>query len=302
MIDTDPMLWDNAFPEEVRQQVFGHFFNADGSEIETASQYHTETMWRHVNMVFFAFQKSKHLTRLFSPDEQTVFCWATLLHDIAKPQCIVAKQRKICTECHRPNVPSLEEKRVISCRSCKSSRLTTISDDFQVCDDCGECNVRILKRKEIVNCYFCKAVLPNEVVTQHGWHGHDTVGASPEVLDPILELIGLPSNEAIRKMVRFHSLVHARIHMEKNSNRAKAEAKKKQSMHHGGFNEELGFDPFALPFAEALTRVFGDPKIAMAAVLLSAADDKGKESPIVEDGFSEEFVDGLIAQLMEGGT
>lgn len=297
----NPTNWDNEIPDFVVKEIYPKFFDESGAPIITYSQYHTENMWDHVNAVFRNFCELWGEYRDQLSGMWLTGVWGVLLHDIAKPDTIVEKQRKICPDCHRPNVPTLRERKVTHCFSCKSDDLTSTSDKWQVCNDCGKYLPHKLDAKDNTNCYVCKARLPEASVLQHGWHGHDAKGGSKEFLWPILAKIdGLNESmkEDILKLVRCHSIVHALMHREFESSRANAEANKQHSIHRETF-EEFGFNPFEGSFKDGLMGLFANSQLATVAILLSTADDRGKSTEIQEEKFPEEFIRALVAQLQD---
>ncbi len=119
---------------------------------------------------------------------------------------------------------------------------------------------------------------------------------------PILDQIGIGNEEdrrRIQKLIRYHSLVHALLHHIRKSNRDEADSSKQSGWlaSRGRTIAEYGFDPFDVPFVEAMDKLFGNKEDAKAAVLLSYADDGGKISEIEEDRFTKEFIDSLVSQL-----
>lgn len=295
----NPTNWDNGIPDFIIHEIYSHFFDQNGKPILTYSQYHKETMWEHVCSVYENFCKNWAAYRDDLSSFWMIGVWSALLHDIAKPNTIVEKYRKICSNCNRPNVPVLKEKIVRNCFACKSEDLQATSDKWQKCNDCGKYLPFKLEEKENTNCYICKAQLPQESVLQHGWHGHDELGGSRDFLDIYLNKIqGLSEEEKndITKIVRYHSLVHALMHREFQSSRANAEANKQHSMHRSDF-KDLGFNPFEKAFEEALTLLLGNRNLAIVAVLLSASDDQGKISDIEEERFTLDFINSLILRL-----
>ena len=194
-------------------------------------------------------------------------------------------------------MPEYKARKVKACLECKSDDLVILSDKWQQCNDCSKKMVRELEAKVRTNSYMCDGELPEEVILNHGWHNHDKIGGTMEYLAPILEQIGLTGNTDVVKLVRCHSIVHAKMHQEFQSDRASAEESKQVSHYENNLVEEFGADPFKLDFEESLMAMFGNKKVAMMAILLSAADDRGKTTPIIEEGFTDEFIDGLIERI-----
>ena len=297
----NPINWEKI-PENIRTSIFRHFFDENDTPIQTISQYHKETMTEHVNMVYQNFRKlifNYNLT-----DDQVSFAlWSVLLHDIAKPDTIVEKQRKICPNCHRPNVPAWEARVIKKCIHCNSDQLSINNDKWQICNDCGKWSPKVSEARDNTNCYVCKADLPEESILQHGWHGHDFKGAEPEYLNPVLDQIGIEGEDRdkMMAMIRYHSLVHALMHFALKTNRAEADGNKQSGwMSSRARNiDTYGFDPFEMPFEQALSKLFdGNKTMMLIAVLLSYADNHGKESDIIEDSFDEEFLNDLVERIV----
>jgi hypothetical protein len=172
-----------------------------------------------------------------------------------------------------------------------------MNKDNQLCCDCGKVMPFISEEKENKICYFCNGDLSENIIIQHGWHNHDKIGSEYDFLMPICKEIGLEDDfEKIRRFVRYHSIVHARIHKEFNSKRYMNEKNKKQSVYKYNLTEEFGFDPFSFDFKDTMYKFFHEKELIIGAILLSCADDNGKISPISEDKFSDEFVDFLIME------
>jgi len=244
-MDSEPRF-DSSI-EELKGTIFKHFFDEKDEPIKTLSQYHLETMWDHINMVYDEFTESlPNFSEFLDDHAKKVTHWGVKLHDIAKPDTITEKYRKICERCYRPN----------------SHRNT--------------------------HCYQCKQKLPIDIVLQHGWHGHEIVGGSKEYLFPILDKIGIKddlSREEIRLMVRWHSLVHAMLHVDFSTTRGANEA---ESILYKA--DELGFNPLEMTFQDFMKNLFPDSSrnVRVGAVLLSRADELGKISDIYDEFLCED--------------
>lgn len=243
-------------PEEIKDQVYPHFFNSLGEAIRTDSQYHLETMWDHVNLVFEEFLALIEIYgHMMDAHALEASFWGVKLHDIAKPNTITPKNRRICSKCHRPN----------------ALRHT--------------------------HCYACGFRLPDDVMCQHGWHNHEKVGGSSEYLDPVLDIIGI-ENDAVRaeimKMVRWHSLTHAMLHLEFETARATEE---KKYLHEKA--DELGFDPSEMSYAEFMDNLYPDSSLGVkvGATLLSYADELGKVTDIPGDEITQDEIMTAILSL-----
>lgn len=248
-------------PEEISQEVYPHFFKEDGTPVQTTSQFHLENMWDHVCLVFDEFLACLGVyDELLDEHAREVTFWGVKLHDIAKPDSIVLKYRYLCSKCHRPN----------------GTKRT--------------------------HCHTCGFKLPLDVMAQNGWHGHDRLGGSEEYLAPVLNVIGISdplTREEIRKMVRWHSLVHAMLHLHFVTPRAENERKDI-----GRNNDDLSFDPSGMNCVEVVNRIFEGSSLGVkvGAILLSVADEHGKISDIQGDIITDHQVHDLIVELCESNS